>query len=146
MSLSRRKFLQSSIAAAGFVALGGNGLAMARGGCGGGCGGSGSVIDPPVGGAFRDPALMPSTRTTVNGKVYVDVNLEAKAAAVSVNGRTANLFTYNGAYPGPAIRVKKGEILRVRLKNNLPATEATNMLGYQEEPDQPAHPRVARVP
>ena len=55
-----------------------------------------------------------------------------KGAAVSVNGRTANLFTYNGAYPGPAIRVKKGEILRVRLKNNLPATEATNMLGFKK--------------
>jgi FtsP/CotA-like multicopper oxidase with cupredoxin domain len=89
----------------------------------------GGVIDPPVGGAFLDPVAMPVRRPFPG---VVEVDLEARVAARSINGTTANLMTYNGAFPGPTIRVRRGEQLVVNLRNGLPKTTATNLLGYRK--------------
>ena len=51
-------------------------------------------------------------------------------AQVNVNGTMATLLTYNDRYPGPTIRARKGETLRIQLKNFLPSTTATNILGH----------------
>ena len=100
---------------------------------GGGMGGGTSVIDPPVGAAFKDPVEMPYLNGNLPGTGTVEVNLEVKKAKINVNGTNANLLTFNGYYPGPTIRVKKGDILKVHYKNSLPdsMTGETNMLGYQ---------------
>lgn len=102
--------------------------AYAMGGCMMGCGGGTVVIDPPRGGAFRDPAVMPNLSTTPG---VVEVNLEAKIAPIDVNGTIANLQTYNGHYPAPTIKVKKGDRLLVHFTNSLP------FLGYNMH----GHPR-----
>ncbi len=96
---------------------------------GGGMGGGVTVINPPVGSAFKDPVIMPNI-SAVQG--VVEVNLEAKMTRVSVNGTMANLMTYNGSFPGPTVRAKKSDLLRVNFKNSLPADGATNMLGHQK--------------
>jgi len=102
---------------------------MGGGGGGpGGGGGGGGVIDPPIGALFQDPAEMPVSASPG----LVEVNLEARIAQIDVNGTMANLMTYNGYYPAPTIRVRKGDILKVNLKNSLPHTTATNLLGYQK--------------
>lgn len=101
---------------------------MGGGGMGGG-GGSGTVVDPPVGALYRDPVGIVN-RSLIPGTVEVD--LEARIAQVNVNGRWANLMTYNGAYPAPTIRVRKGDRLVVNLANGLPATMETNLLGYRK--------------
>ena len=62
----------------------------------------------------------------------VEVDLEAKPSWVNVNGTLANLLTYNGAYPAPTIRVKKGDILKVHFKNSLPVM-GLNILGHERE-------------
>ncbi len=49
-------------------------------------GGGGGIIDPPIGGVFKDPVEM-----TFNAAGEVD--LEAKVAPVNINGTMANLFT-----------------------------------------------------
>jgi len=95
------------------------------GGCMMGCGGGTTLIDPPMGAAFADPAVMPNLSTTPG---VVEVNLEAKVAAVNVNGATASLQTYNGYYPAPTIKVKKGDQLKVHFLNSLPAA-GPNMMG-----------------
>ena len=99
------------------------------GGGGGGMGGSGSstIVDPPVSGLFVDPPEMPN-KSVVPG--IVEVDLEARRASINVNGTMANLMTYNGTYPAPTIRVRKGDRLVVNLTNGLPPTTATNLLGY----------------
>lgn len=129
--MQRRQFIQGmSLGLAGAVvgAWGTPALAQMRGG-GGGMGGSGStIIDPPVSGTFLDP---------VEAKYLVDtpelrtVNLEAKLATVKVNGANAQLMTYNGTFPGPTIRVQKGQTLKINFMNSLPYTTETNLLGYQ---------------
>lgn len=134
--LTRREFLKHlSLGAAG-ATLGlaaSPSLAQMMGGGGGGMGGGGStgtsIINPPVGAAFADP-LEIRNFSTVPGLVEVD--LEAAPAWVNVNGTMANLLTYNGSYPAPTIRVKKGDTLKVHLKNSLPMM-GTNMLGHQRD-------------
>lgn len=96
------------------------------GGGGGGCGGGTGVIDPPPGQAFNDPASL----TDVNpDPAMFEANLEAKASSVNINGVWANLLTYNGYYPGPTIRIKQGDTLKLHFTNSLPQT-GTNILGY----------------
>lgn len=103
---------------------------MGGGGCGGGCGGgSGSVIDPPIGSLFKDP-VEATNISTVPG--VVEINLEAKVAPININGTIANLMTYNGFFPGPTIRIRRGDTLKVHMKNSLPYTNQTNILGYQK--------------
>ncbi len=136
--VTRRRFIVgTSLGVAGAYAGLHAGLAramMGGGGMGGGGGagmggGSGTVIDPPVGGLYHDPAEM-GNKSLVPGVVEVD--LEARIAPVNVNRTWANLMTYNGCYPAPTIRVRKGDKLVVNLTNGLPPTTATNLLGYRK--------------
>jgi len=98
--------------------------AIGMGGCMMGCTTT-TIIDPPRGAAFTDPVTMTNISTTPG---IVEVNLEAKVASINVNGVTANLLTYNGAYPAPTIKVKKGDLLRVHFKNSLPYS-GVNIMG-----------------
>jgi len=104
------------------------------GGCGGGggggggdCGGGPSVINPPPGQPLRDPILLPDLNS--DPEIF-EGSIEAKMATVDINGVKANLMTYNGYYPGPTITIKKGDLLKINLKNSLPMG-GTNILGYQ---------------
>jgi FtsP/CotA-like multicopper oxidase with cupredoxin domain len=102
-----------------------NVTAMGMGGCMMGCTSTATIIDPPRGAAFSDPQVMQNI-SSIQG--IVEVNLEAKIAPVNINGTVANLQTYNGAYPAPTIKVKKGDLLKVHFKNSLPDT-GLNMMG-----------------
>jgi FtsP/CotA-like multicopper oxidase with cupredoxin domain len=53
------------------------------------------------------------------------IELTAAPATVAVGGTTARLWTYNGAFPGPVLRWREGERVRLRLLNLL--DEPTNL-------------------
>ncbi len=106
--------------------MGGGGGGMGGGGGGGGMGGG--IIDPPLGTAFKDPALLPNVSSQAG---VFEGYLEAKLAPVNINGTTATLFTYNGTYPGPMIKVSRGDKLKLHFTNSLPSTTARNILGYE---------------
>jgi FtsP/CotA-like multicopper oxidase with cupredoxin domain len=127
--ISRRKFITTTslgVAGAYLTLHSGLARAMMGGGGGGGMGGGGgggTIIDPPVGGLLKDlPAL------ELTGGAF---NLEARIAPVNVNGAIANLMTYNGSFPGPVIRVRKGDTVRINMKNSLPSTTESNLLDYR---------------
>jgi len=126
-SLSRREFLAlTSLGVTGaYVGLqtGAARAMMGGGGMGGGMGGGTTVINPPPGAMLKDPA---EAVKNSNG-VY---ELAVEEAQVNVNGTLATLLTYNGQFPGPVIRAKRGESLRVQLRNNLPYTTGKNILGH----------------
>ncbi|MHB0937762.1 MAG: multicopper oxidase family protein [Armatimonadota bacterium] len=103
--------------------------AMGGGGGMGGGGTGGGVIDPPPGAPLIDLPTLENTGVTPG---IVNVSLLVHMAPVEVNGVLANLFTYNGLSPGPVIRVKRGDMLRVRLTNALPPTTERNLLGFQK--------------
>ncbi len=96
-------------------------------GCPIGPGNTGEVIDPPVGVAFQDP---PEATDLSDEPGVVEVELEAGIAAAEIGGAVADLMTYNGSYPGPTIRARQGDLLRVHLTNALPDTDAVNILGH----------------
>lgn len=135
-TISRRRFLRRAVAAGIAVsvphlALAAPALArgpgMGGGGGGGGGGGDVVVIDPPVGDAYRNPQLL--ANESADPAVFA-AHLEAKRASVNVNGRTANLVTYNGQLPGPMIRVRTDQLLRLDFTNRLPDDGVTNFLGH----------------
>ena len=141
--ISRRDFIiMSSLGLAGLLAgpLEGVAEAMMRGdmmggGMGGGMMGGGmmggvAVMDLAPGGNFRDPVEMAGV---VNKPGVVEVGLEVKPATVNVNGYMMNMLTYNGSFQGPTIRVKRGDLLKVRFKNSLTLSTATNTLGHRTD-------------
>lgn len=130
--ITRRKFItMTSLGTVGaYVGLGAGmawGAMRSGGGMGGGGMGSGgtttTIIDPPPGLPFADPV------TAIKNALGV-YELEAKLAQINLNGTTASLLTYNGTYPGPTIRARAGETLRIRLKNAL-TDNGINILGHQ---------------
>lgn len=131
LRLSRRNFL--SLASAGlagaYVNLNAD-PALARM-CGMMRGTGAAIVDPPPGAGLKDPVEAPNF-SSVPG--VVEVSLEAKQASVNINGTMTNLLTYNGYFNGPTIRVRRGDTLRVRFKNSLPATGARNALGHEKDP------------
>ncbi len=123
--LDKREFLK--LVSVGIAAAAGRPAAQAFGQMRHmGHGGTIARPDPPPGDLFRDPAWA-EVREIAPGLLHLD--LEARRAAVTVNGTTATLFTYNGFYPAPTIRVKAGDILRIHFKNGLPEM-GENILGH----------------
>src|SRR5512133_2733062 len=127
--IGRRQFvLRSTLATAGAAfapgalgqMMGGGGM----GGGGGGMGGGGGVIDPPVGALLQEPVLA-ANASTVPG--VVDVSIEARVAAATVNGVPASLLTYNGSFIAPTIRANPGDVIYLRFRNALPFTTESNM-------------------
>lgn len=128
--ITRRQFLKRvTVGAAGVSAGLAAGTSFAQMMGGGGMGGGTSVINPPPGAAFADPAAMPNL-SDIPG--IVEVDMEAAPAWVNVNGINARLMTYNGAYPAPTIRVRRGDRLQVHFKDSLPIP-GTNILGHERE-------------
>ncbi len=55
----------------------------------------------------------------------VAAELVARPAIVQVGGKAAKLLTYNGASPGPVLRVREGDTVRLKFTNRL--SEMTNL-------------------
>lgn len=66
------------------------------------------------------PALSETDSIQPTGQLQ-EYHLEAKIAKWQlVSGVQTNAFTFNGTVPGPVIRAKEGDTIRVILKNSLP--------------------------
>jgi len=109
--LNRRSFLRQSAAVTAGLGLGGAGLSLV------GC-------DPNA----AEPAGMasPAAAESASGVNVQEVRLTAAPGEVAVGpGRTYGSWFYDGQYPGPEIRVKEGERLRVTVRNELPEAGTT---------------------
>jgi Putative multicopper oxidases len=104
--ISRRRALQLSGLGAVSVAAGATGL-LTRSGIG-----SGSSLSGVSGQALREPAVLASAAG------LLDVQLAA-APGVRLAGRATSGFGYNGSSPGPTLRVRPGDLLRITLTNHL---------------------------
>src|SRR5690349_11377651 len=65
------------------------------------------------------PLVEPAERVSANG--LLDTTIEARVQPVPVGGRTVTTSVYEGAFPGPTLRVKPGDRLRINLVNQLNA-------------------------
>ncbi len=131
--LDRRSFLVLVGSAAAYTALEAR-PAMARGMMGmngmGTMNGAGTAIDPPAGEVFTNPADCPNLSKTSG---QVEVSIESKIAQVKINGTNADLYTYNGLFPGPTLRARRGDKLRINFKSSLPKTGTINILGHKSD-------------
>jgi FtsP/CotA-like multicopper oxidase with cupredoxin domain len=125
--VNRKKIITIAVIAETFIMMA---LSAAPGSCKcGGGGSSGTIIDPPAGLPFVNPSIL-TNESSASG--IFEATLNVARTQQTIGGKTAGLITYNASYPGPTIKVKPGDILRVHFKNNLPFTTARNYLGFEE--------------
>ena len=103
--LSRRRFL----AVAGVTAVAAGAAA---------CGGSSSAAQRVL---PTDPAVAAAERArTPAGVTVQQASLTAAPTQIDLGGVTASTWAYGGSVPGPEVRVRKGQRLRIEVDNQLP--------------------------
>jgi len=74
-------------------------------------------------GLLTNSSLAAGPMTSQGG--VLDLALKAQAGTVSLAGRSAALYSYNGSVPGPRLEIRPGDHVRIRFANRL--TEVTNL-------------------
>ncbi|WP_424348514.1 multicopper oxidase family protein [Kocuria sp. CH-021] len=129
--LTRRQLLALGAAGAGAAAVGGAGLWWTSGG-GEALGGGRELLQPEV-------------LSSRNG--VLDLALEAAPAQVRIGAREANVQAFNGSLPGPTLRVRPGDTLRVAMSNRLDAPTNLHVHGLHVSPeDNGDNPFVSIAP
>src|SRR5262245_12696629 len=76
------------------------------------------VAKLPVVPAMDEPLVEPEVRRSVNG--VLSTSLRCAYAYRDIGGKRLYLRSYEGGSPGPTLRMKPGETLKIRLINDLP--------------------------
>ena len=77
----------------------------------------------PYAAAFIRPPVLPYTAMSdANGPYRLYTVTEQRSVARIVNGLDTPVYGYNGSVPGPTIRVPQGTRVKLRVRNQLPAT------------------------
>ncbi|GAA2513989.1 hypothetical protein GCM10009859_12280 [Kocuria salsicia] len=118
--LTRRQMLALGTAGAGAAAVGGAGLWWTSGGGGEALGGGRELVQPEVL-SSRDGVL--------------ELALEAAPAQVRIGAREANVQAFNGSLPGPTLRVRGGDTIRVAMRNGLDAPTNLHAHGLHVSPE-----------
>ncbi|MGN6446449.1 multicopper oxidase family protein [Amnibacterium sp.] len=90
---------------------------------------TGLILTAPGGAGAPGPVrsgvdfVQPPVRTASRG--LLDVDLTAAETSTVIAGRSATVWAFEGGVPGPTLRVRAGDRLRVRLRNRL--SEPTNL-------------------
>jgi multicopper oxidase len=127
---SRRRFLAAAAAATMGVTGGGCGIASRS---------------RPVGPAAKQVAAAEARRRRPGAPVH-EVTLTAAAATIDLAGRAVPAWAYNHTVPGPVLRVRAGEVLRVRLDNRLPEPTSIHWHGVVVRNDMDGVPGVTQPP
>jgi FtsP/CotA-like multicopper oxidase with cupredoxin domain len=61
-----------------------------------------------------------------------EFDFTAKAFSAQPDGRTKELWGYNGQFPGPEIRVQEGDLIRVTVNNQLPVPTSIHWHGMKQ--------------
>jgi FtsP/CotA-like multicopper oxidase with cupredoxin domain len=72
---------------------------------------------------FKSQVSLPKLHTSNHGSLELD--LEASSHPVSLGGKRAYLFSYNGQVPAPRLEARPGDAVRIHFTNNL--TQPTNL-------------------
>lgn len=105
--LARRSFLLGSVpAGAGVLAD---------------CSGSGAATGVPVQPSSNAVRRAEQARRTPGGRQVVTARLTPRPVQVDLGGRIFSTWGYDQNLPGPLIRARAGDLLRVEVDNQLPA-------------------------
>ncbi|MDQ2882004.1 MAG: multicopper oxidase family protein [Actinomycetota bacterium] len=131
-SISRRRFL----AAAGGIAAGSLVAACSAG--------RASSVTRVTATSPQVAATERARRTA--GQSTTDVNLDALQGDVDLGGRVVRTWTYGGQLPGREIRVRRGDMLRVSLRNGLPEATTIHWHGVALRNDMDGVPELTQPP
>lgn len=87
-----------------------------------------SRLDPVAGSKFVEPDVLRSEGGELN------VRLEAAMGTHHVAGRQARTMGFNGGVPGPTLRLRPGDTLRLELVNGLEQVTNLHMHGFHVSP------------
>ena len=123
--------LLSRRAAIGLLGAGGAAAVLAS--CGMGHSGPTTAKNTNVGGSPGEAFVSPSQLRSANG--VLEVALTAAASMVPWGSGERYALTYNGSVPGPTLRLRPGDTLRVTLKNELDQATNLHTHGLHVSPD-----------
>lgn len=106
-------------------------------------------------GASRLPALaqtpLPQPRSLEVRRAagVVEAQVTARTSNLTINGQPVRLLTY-GSFPGPTLRVREGELVRLNFTNSLPEVTNLHLHGLHIPPEVDAplegvHPGQSRL-
>jgi multicopper oxidase len=122
--IDRRALLRSGLAATALGALGAaSGCSSAASGKPGKTSAGPNLIGP------GSPQVAAAETARAKTGRTVDAALAATAGPVDLGGVTVNTWSYHGQIPGPEIRVRKGDVIRAGLSNQLPAPTGVHWHG-----------------
>ncbi|MFN8196662.1 MAG: multicopper oxidase family protein [Nocardioidaceae bacterium] len=136
--LSRRGLLTGAAGLGGALAVGG--LA--------GCS-TGSAGSPPVGRASVGPggaAVAEAEAARHHTGRVVAARLTPAPARIDLGGRVVSTWAYDGRLPGPVVRARAGDTLRVRVDNRLPDETSVHWHGIALRNDMDGVPGVTQDP
>lgn len=101
-----------------------------------------------AGGAVLCSGLsFPRSLRKAHAQELIQITLSASVTPIDLGtGRTFKAWTYNGKVPGPEIRVKEGQTLRVTLRNYLPDETTTHWHGVPVPNKMDGVPYVTQKP
>jgi CopA family copper-resistance protein len=118
ISLGRRKFLQGAAVLGGGATL--------------------SVLLPPW--AVSLAQGMPPTMPTLSGS---EIKLIIGHTPISIDGKTAHAITINGTVPGPLLRLREGQRVRISVTNTLDEDTSIHWHGLLVPPEMDGVPGVS---
>lgn len=118
--ITRRQALTVGAPGVGALGIGAAGLVWTKSGSQTSGSGTATATPVPSGAAGW---VEPSVLESVDG--VLDVTLQVAEREVEVGGASVRMLTYNGTVPGPSLHLRPGDLLRVRLQNDL--TVPTNL-------------------
>jgi len=80
------------------------------------------------------------------GQRVVDARLSPRPTTIDLGGPVVRTWAYGDSVPGPLLRARAGDLLRVRVENALPATTSVHWHGIALPNDMDGVPGVTQAP
>ena len=74
------------------------------------------------------------------------ITLEAKPVTKIIDGKKLELFTYNGQFPGPLLKVKQKSKIKVKFTNNIDMPTTIHWHGLRHDNKDDGVPNVTQLP
>ena len=81
-----------------------------------------------------------------SGQRVVTANLTPRATSVDLGGPVVNTWAYGDSVPGPLLRARAGDLMRVKVDNQLPATTSVHWHGIALRNDMDGVPGMTQEP
>jgi FtsP/CotA-like multicopper oxidase with cupredoxin domain len=76
----------------------------------------------------------------------IEYELEAKESFIEIEGNATRMWTYNDQYPGPEMRVKLGDTIKINFTNNIPQETTIHFHGIRVPNAMDGVPGVTQDP